>query len=626
MQGYSSDLFYAGDDFDLSIAKIKIAAEQCIQRNEHQRAVLHAKRVIWAVPGSCENIRWAAEIFYRASSFNEALDCYKRIVEFANELSIHELCCYADLLLKTGKALDASRLYLNAFDKQKDDFNLLSAAVASLFEAKEFREAAKLLLKYRELHFHVAEYWYLLAAALKEIGRINRALVAAKKSLELKGDEKNASRGLFASILLEKAQYTDALDLLSDINQFSDAWLIELKLSALKQSLLFDSTITLATNAILASKNTAGIRLHRAEAFAILKQYEKSAEDYKWLYFNDVLSDELRRNAFAVFVESGSYLNAIEIGFELVKKFPDDRKLYETLQIVIERKLRQEERLKLVDLPLFNSFDRERKLETHNYFSPLIGMLNNVRALVIRETRTRFGKSKFGYAWVIFEPLAHLSVMIAIVSLFANGRLPPIGNSFALFYFTGVVPYYLFSHTITHVMKAVPENKPLLQLPPVKVIDVFIARAILELMTQLVVSVILLTLFFILGIDIIPNSVFGVLFAFCTIWILAFGLGLLFSVIVAYFPGWERLWGAVISVIYFASGIFYVPRLMPEGIRNILSFNPVLQGIELIRQYYFFSSSNYWVDAWYLVIISLLLLGFGLVSTRLYKKKLLEVE
>src|SRR5437762_655418 len=61
-------------------------------------------------------------------------------------------------------------------------------------------------------------------------------------------------------------------------------------------------------------------------------------------------------------------------------------------------------------------------------------------ALIIRETRTRFGDAKLGYGWAIIEPVLHITLLSVTFAVLMHGQ-PPIGTQFFIFYYTGLVRY-----------------------------------------------------------------------------------------------------------------------------------------------------------------------------------------
>jgi capsular polysaccharide transport system permease protein len=78
----------------------------------------------------------------------------------------------------------------------------------------------------------------------------------------------------------------------------------------------------------------------------------------------------------------------------------------------------------------------------------------------------------------------------------------------------------------------------------------------------------------------------------------------------------------VTRVLYFTSGIFYVPGMMPDWARDILAWNPLLHAIDWFRAGFFASYQPHWLDRSYLVILAILALLCGLGLERGLRRKL----
>lgn len=52
-------------------------------------------------------------------------------------------------------------------------------------------------------------------------------------------------------------------------------------------------------------------------------------------------------------------------------------------------------------------------------------------ALILREALGKYGKSRIGYLWALFEPLTQVLILVAIFS--ALGRKSPVGGDLAIF-------------------------------------------------------------------------------------------------------------------------------------------------------------------------------------------------
>jgi len=205
------------------------------------------------------------------------------------------------------------------------------------------------------------------------------------------------------------------------------------------------------------------------------------------------------------------------------------------------------------------------------FFETLQTQLRVIHALIIRETRTRFGDSKLGYGWALLEPILHILMLSLVFAVMMRGR-PPIGDEFFIFYYTGIIPYHLFIHTSTSMTYAISSNGSLLQLPLVSTFDVLMARGLLELFTDSLVAVILLAGFGAVGLGALPHDLSGVCASVLVVWLFGCGCGFLNAVINAFSKSWDKIWVQLTRLLYFCSGIFYVPGMMPEWIRDILTW------------------------------------------------------
>jgi capsular polysaccharide transport system permease protein len=121
---------------------------------------------------------------------------------------------------------------------------------------------------------------------------------------------------------------------------------------------------------------------------------------------------------------------------------------------------------------------------------------------------------------------------------------------------TGLIPYHVFVHTSTSMTHGVTSNGSLLQLPPVKPLDVILARGLLEFATDLVVAVLLLAGFTAIGAPALPDNLWDVASALIVTALLGCGIGLVNAVVQTLFRSWDKLWNNATRLLYFFSGIF----------------------------------------------------------------------
>ena len=115
----------------------------------------------------------------------------------------------------------------------------------------------------------------------------------------------------------------------------------------------------------------------------------------------------------------------------------------------------------------------------------LIVMGRVVFALIMRESRTRYGTSNIGYTWAIIDPLVTLAVFVWAFS--ALGRTSPVSAPLSVFFVTGIVPLFFWRGAVGQAANAVSASLGLLSYPQVMPADVVIARLLLEGATTIIV-------------------------------------------------------------------------------------------------------------------------------------------
>lgn len=246
--------------------------------------------------------------------------------------------------------------------------------------------------------------------------------------------------------------------------------------------------------------------------------------------------------------------------------------------------------------------------------------LQVIYALLLRETKTRFGVNQLGYVWALVEPMMWIGTFVAFYHFF--GRLAPPGMSALAFLTTGIVPFSLFRDTTQRCMSAIDANKGLLFYPQVRPLDLVMARASLELATHVVVMALLLG-----GLALwegMPriDSVLQVLAGLALASGLGTALGLVCCGLSVYSPTVERLFPTVLRLFFWLSALFHPVESLPKSARDLLLLNPVVHAIELTRDGWFPGYSARHVDASYPLLCILVLLFFGLSLERVARRHL----
>lgn len=241
-------------------------------------------------------------------------------------------------------------------------------------------------------------------------------------------------------------------------------------------------------------------------------------------------------------------------------------------------------------------------------------------ALMLREARTRYGGRQFGYLWALVEPVLHIVFFSLLFTL--AGRVAALGDSIPVFLATGMATYLGFRNVMNRTRQGYGSGESLLGFPIVKVPDVFVARALLELATWILVTFLLLGGLIFLDYGPMPRDILVMLSAIMQLFAIGFGTGTLVGVISQFVPAVGSILKFPLRMLYFLSGVFFLPENMVPAFRDVIAWNPVMHGITLFRVGYFrFYDSNI-LDREYLAYWAIGSMLVGFLTTRVAQKPL----
>lgn len=253
---------------------------------------------------------------------------------------------------------------------------------------------------------------------------------------------------------------------------------------------------------------------------------------------------------------------------------------------------------------------------------PSFQWLRVVFALVLRDMGTRFGKSSGGYFWAIAEPLGGI-LMLSLVFGMALRR-PPMGESFMMFYASGVITFSMYSTVSGGVSSAINSNKSLLTYPVVTVLDAVLAKFLLNFLTVCVIAAVLFSSI-ILSLNVPVTLDFGaILLALFLAALLGLGVGSVNCVLIGFFPTWKNIWSVLSRPLYLLSGIFYIYETMPGALKTVLWYNPIVHLIALMRSGFYGFYHPHFISYSYVVAISMITFVIGAYLMRRHTSFLLE--
>lgn len=242
-------------------------------------------------------------------------------------------------------------------------------------------------------------------------------------------------------------------------------------------------------------------------------------------------------------------------------------------------------------------------------------------AIYIKEIKARFGHYNFGMLWALLEPIAHVTVF-SLLFYFKSHNSE--GMEYPIFVMLGILPWLLFKNIIRRSVTAISANRGIFVYPGVRPIDAILGRVFLEVNVFVFVSIALTFIFYLLGFNIFYENFLAFILSAFLITVMATGLGILFAVLDSYYSSTQRIINMSFRFLYFMSGIFYPVTIVPEPYLSYFLYNPVLQGIMLMRNSYNPDYDAGLVNPGYLAIFAFTCFALGIFYYSLHWKNIVE--
>lgn len=267
--------------------------------------------------------------------------------------------------------------------------------------------------------------------------------------------------------------------------------------------------------------------------------------------------------------------------------------------------------------PAFAPPQQPARVQTRGFAST-----RTVLALILREMATRYGRSPGGYLWAVLEPLGAVLILAAGFSLLM--RNPPLGSSFLLFYATGYMPFSLYQSVSNMVARSISFSRPLLMYPSVTWVDAVIARFLLNTLTGVMVTYLLLSGMLVLTDTRTVIDLGPILSAMFMAALLGLGVGVMNCLLNGLMPVWEQIWSILSRPLFLASGIIAMYEDMPQAVQDILWYNPVMHIVSEMRAGFYPMYTADYVSPVFVIAVALVAIALGFVLLQRYHRDILN--
>lgn len=242
------------------------------------------------------------------------------------------------------------------------------------------------------------------------------------------------------------------------------------------------------------------------------------------------------------------------------------------------------------------------------------------RALLARELLTRYGRHNIGFAWVFVEPILFTSAIAALWYFTRHVAAP--GISVVAFALTGYSSVLLWRNTASRCTGAIRTNWALLYHRMVTPLDIFVARALLEIAAATTSLCVLSVVFCAAAWMDPPQNLLAVLYA----WFLQALFGLAFGVFIGTLSEmsevFDRFWHMLTYLLFPLSGAMFLADWLPTTARAALLWLPMVHGVEMLRGGWFGPAVATHGSGLYLLATTLAVAWAGMLLLRRHGRRI----
>lgn len=243
-----------------------------------------------------------------------------------------------------------------------------------------------------------------------------------------------------------------------------------------------------------------------------------------------------------------------------------------------------------------------------------------IKALMLRELTTRFGRENIGFLWIMAEPLL-FALLVGALWRAMKGPLE-YGVDIVAFVVTGYIPLVLFRSTISRAVSSFTANGSLMYHRQIKVLDILLVRFLIELLGHMMAYLFIALALGAFGLFPVPYNL-GFL-------MLGWGYYALFTLAVALVVAplsemsevVEKVMPVTIYIMIPFSGAFYLVSALYGDAASVVLYSPPVHGMEMMRYGVFGPSIDPQYDLLYPLKFILPCMAVGLLLCRRVRRRL----
>jgi ABC-2 type transport system permease protein/capsular polysaccharide transport system permease protein len=235
-------------------------------------------------------------------------------------------------------------------------------------------------------------------------------------------------------------------------------------------------------------------------------------------------------------------------------------------------------------------------------------------ALLMRETLTRYGRHNIGFLWLFVEPMI-FTLGVTALWTFSRGLhgsdLPIV--AFAL---TGYSSVLLWRNMPGRCIGALRGNLALMYHRNVKILDIYLARVILEFAGATMSFTALGTLYISLGILAPPQDIIKVVSGWLLLAWFGSALAIFLGALSHRHEIVDKIWHPAAYLLFPLSGSAFLVAALPPAAQDLVLYIPTVHGVEMLREGWFGSRARAMYDFGYIIPFNMVLTAVAMLQVR----------
>ena len=259
----------------------------------------------------------------------------------------------------------------------------------------------------------------------------------------------------------------------------------------------------------------------------------------------------------------------------------------------------------------------------NHFFQGLSVQAHVLKALMIRELHTRFGRQNIGFLWIMVEPLLFAG-LVAIGWRIMKGP-EEHGISIVAFVISGYIPITLFRHVVSRCIAVFTANGSLLYHRQITILDFVLSRFLIEFLGAMMAYIFIAAILVYFELFPVPEDMGLFLAGWAVYAYFCFSVGLIVAPLSEMSEVVEKFIPVITYIMIPFSGLFTMVSWMTPSMREFFLLSPFVNGMEMMRKGLWGDKITAYYDVWNPIVCATVAALLGLALCR-YVRRTLAVE